>query len=232
MKYENVVLAEFRLRMNRFTATVLLDGREEVVHVKNTGRLRELLLPGAEVALTPGVGSARKTRYDLISVRKPGLGWVNIDSQACNRVAEEWLAGSPAPFSSVRLIRPEYTYGGSRFDFYLESADRKILMEVKGCTLEREGVGYFPDAPTARGVKHLHELQKAAGEGYECFLAFVIAMPGVKRVLPNIETHPEFGQALREAMAASVRVLYLPCRVEPDELTVSACLEPIQEGFA
>ena len=225
MRYADVVRAEFAARRNRFAALVLLDGREEIVHVKNTGRLRELLVPGAEVALTPGVGTGRKTSYDLISVRKPCLGWVNIDSQACNRVAGEWLAGGPAPFSDVRLIRPEYTYGSSRFDFYLEGADRRILMEVKGCTLERGGIGYFPDAPTDRGVKHLRELAKAAGEGYECFLTFVIAMPGVQKVLPNVETHPAFAAALSDAMAAGVRVLYLPCRVEPDEITVTVCIE-------
>ena len=225
MKYENIVLAEFRSRLNRFAATVWMDGREEIVHVKNTGRLRELLLPGAQVALTPGGGSARKTRYDLISVRKPGLGWVNIDSQACNKVAAEWLTGDPAPFADVRLIRPEFTYGDSRVDFYLEAENRKILMEVKGCTLEREGFGWFPDAPTERGVKHLRELKAAAGEGYESFLAFVITMPGVKRVLPNAQTHPAFAEALADAVSAGVRVLYLTCTVAPDELTIVKCME-------
>ena len=225
MKYENVILAEFRARLNRFAAVVWTDGGEEIVHVKNTGRLRELLLPGAQVALTPGSGSGRKTRYDLISVRKPGLGWVNIDSQACNKVAAEWLAGDPAPFADVRLIRPEFTYGDSRVDFYLEAENRKILMEVKGCTLERGGVGFFPDAPTERGVKHLRGLAKAAGEGYESFLAFVIAMPGVKRVLPNVQTHPAFAEALADDVSSGVRVLYLSCKVAPDELTIVQCME-------
>lgn len=225
MKYENVILAEFRARLNRFAAVVWTDGGEVTVHVKNTGRLRELLLPGAQVALTPGGGSDRKTLYDLISVRKPGLGWVNIDSQACNKVAAEWLAGDPAPFADVRLIRPEYTYGDSRVDFYLEAENRKILMEVKGCTLERGGVGFFPDAPTERGVKHLRGLAKAAGEGYESFLAFVIAMPGVKRVLPNVQTHPAFAEALADAVSSGVRVLYLSCKVAPDELTIVQCME-------
>ena len=225
MKYENVILAEFRSRLNRFSAAVWMDGREEIVHVKNTGRLRELLLPGAQVALTPGSGSARKTRYDLISVRKPGLGWVNIDSQACNKVAAEWLAEGPGPFADVRVVRPEFTYGDSRVDFYLEAENRKILMEVKGCTLEREGVGFFPDAPTDRGVKHLRELKAAAGDGFESFLAFVIAMPGVKRVLPNVQTHPAFAEALADAVSAGVRVLYLTCTVAPDELTIVNCME-------
>ena len=225
MKYENIVLAEFRSRLNRFSAAVWMDGREEIVHVKNTGRLRELLLPGARVALTPGIGSARKTRYDLISVRKPGLGWVNIDSQACNKVAAEWLAEGPGPFADVRVVRPEFTYGDSRVDFYLEAENRKILMEVKGCTLEREGVGFFPDAPTDRGVKHLRELKAAAGDGFESFLAFVIAMPGVKRVLPNVQTHPAFAEALADAVSSGVRVLYLSCKVAPDELTIVQCME-------
>ena len=229
MKYENVILAEFIERRNRFAALVRLGGREEIVHVKNTGRLGELLLPGAQIALTPAAGQGRKTRFDLISVRKPGLGWVNIDSQACNRVTAEWLAKAPASFADVQAIRPERRYGDSRFDFYMEGPGRRILMEVKGCTLERGGTGYFPDAPTERGVKHLRELAKAAGEGYECFLAFVIAMPGVDRVLPNIETHPAFADALSEAVSAGVCVLYLCCRVARDELTVVNCLE--EHGF-
>ena len=197
----------------------------ETVHVKNTGRCRELLLPRATVVLARAENPNRKTRYDLISVRKPGLGWVNIDSQACNKVAAEWLAEGPGPFADVRVVRPEFTYGDSRFDFYLEAENRKILMEVKGCTLERGGVGFFPDAPTERGVKHLRGLAKAAGEGYESFLAFVIAMPGVKRVLPNVQTHPAFAEALADAVSAGVRVLYLTCTVAPDELTSVKCME-------
>ena len=225
MKYENVIRAEFIERRNRFAALVRHAGGEELVHVKNTGRLGELLLPGAQIALTPAAGLGRKTRFDLVSVRKPGLGWVNIDAQACNAVAAEWLAQKCAPFSDVRFIRPEYRYGESRFDFYMEGEERRILLEVKGCTLERDGIGYFPDAPTERGVKHLRELAGAAGDGYESFLAFVIAMPGVTKVLPNVQTHPAFGTALDEAVAAGVRVLYLTCRVEPDELTVVSCVE-------
>ena len=225
MKYESVVSAEFLTRINRFAALVMLDGREELVHVKNTGRLQELLLPGVQIALTPGSGVARKTRYDLISVYKPSLGWVNIDSQICNSVAAEWLDSSPAIFSDVRLIRPEFTYGGSRFDFYLEGEKRRILMEIKGCTLEHNGIGLFPDAPSERSVKHLRELSVAVKEGYECFLAFVIAMPGVNRVLPNVQTHPAFSEALSDAVRTGVRVLYLSCAVEPDALTVVSCTE-------
>ena len=226
MKYASITLAEFIARQNRFAATVRLDNREVVVHVKNTGRLGELLVPGARVALTPSENPSRKTHWDLVSVYRHGLGWVNVDSQLCNQVVSEWLAGAPAPFSDVRLIKTEYTYGESRFDFYMERADRRILMEVKGCTLERGGVGWFPDAPTKRGVKHLRALEAAIGErGYECFLAYVIAMPGVHRVLPNSETHPEFAEALAKAQCAGLRVLYLSCRVSPEELTVIDCTE-------
>ncbi len=220
MRYLNIVHAEFLERRNRFAAAVRLDGREEIVHVKNTGRLRELLLPGASVVLTAAGNDARKTRYDLISVQKSGLGWVNIDSQACNRAAEEWLRSGPDLFAPIRTIRPEYTFGASRIDFYLESGARRILLEVKGCTLERSGTGYFPDAPTDRGIRHLNELAAAVRVGYECYLAFVIAMPGVKKVLPNDQTHPAFGQALRLAMNNGVKLLYLPCSVSPEEMTV------------
>ena len=225
MRYPSIVFAKFIERRNRFAALVCVGGREAVVHVKNTGRLGELLLPGAQVALIPARAAGRKTPYDLVSVCKEGLGWVNIDSQACNKVAAEWLSQKREPFSDVGSIRPEYRYGESRFDFYMEGENRRILMEVKGCTLERGGVGFFPDAPTERGVKHLRELARAAGEGYESFLAFVIAMPGVTKVLPNVETHPAFGKALDEAVAAGVRVLYLSCRVALDELTVIGCTE-------
>ena len=210
-------------RCNRFVAVVELDGREEVVHVKNTGRLRELLLPGRMVALASASNPERKTRFDLIAAEKPGLGWVNIDSQACNQVIAEWLDNRPAPFTGLTRVQPEYSYGSSRFDFYFEQGERRGLMEVKGCTLEIGGVGYFPDAPTERGAKHLRELSLAAQAGYDCFLAFVIAMPGVKRVLPNERTDPVFAKALEDAMAAGVQVIYLACQVEPDRIRITDC---------
>ena len=162
----------------------------------------------------------RKTKYDLVTVWKEGLGWVNIDSQAPNQLVQEWLERGPAAFPGVTLIRPEYTWGASRIDFYLECGDRRILLEVKGCTLELEGVGYFPDAPTERGTKHLHELTTALKEGFECCIAFVIAMPGVQTVLPNAATDPAFAEALAAASAAGVRVLCLPCKVTEDEVTI------------
>lgn len=215
MKYGNIIRGSFIERLNRFAARIEINGREETVHVKNTGRCRELLLSGAEVYLTEPGSPGRKTRYDLVAVRKKNGILFNIDSQAPNRVVREWLDRQ-----GFDRIRPEYTYGSSRIDFYLEKEDRKYLMEVKGCTLEVDGIGYFPDAPTERGVKHLHELMRAAGEGYEAFAVFVIQMDGVTEVLPNTKTHPAFGQALAEAEAAGVKVLMLPCHVETDSLTV------------
>ncbi|MGN0375159.1 MAG: DNA/RNA nuclease SfsA [Butyrivibrio sp.] len=215
MKYNHIVHGEFINRPNRFIANVLINGRQETVHVKNTGRCRELLLPGAGVILEKSDNISRKTCYDLICVYKSGLGWVNIDSQAPNKVVFEWLHKQDYTY-----IKPEYTYGNSRIDFYMEKGCEKYLMEVKGCTLERNGIGYFPDAPTVRGVKHLRELIKAAKEGFHCIIAFVIQMEGIYEVRPNTDTHKEFGDALEEAKEAGVQILFLKCMVQPDELTI------------
>ena len=215
MKYENIVKGQFIDRPNRFTAHVMIDGRTETVHVKNTGRCRELLIPGAEVYLTEPGTPGRKTRYDLIAVRKKNGILFNIDSQAPNKVVKEWLAKQ-----SFDKIIPEYTYGNSRIDFCMERGNSRFLLEVKGCTLEIDGTGYFPDAPTERGVKHLYELIRAAEEGYHAYTAFVIQMDGVTEVKPNITTHPEFGAALADAEAAGVKILMLPCHVEPDSLSI------------
>ena len=220
MKYKNTILAKFIDRPNRFIAHVDIDGNIETVHVKNTGRCRELLLPDADVILAVSDNPSRKTKYDLISVYKNHIGWINIDSQAPNVVVKEWLERRPELFKNITLLRPEYTYGNSRVDFYLECGERKIFIEVKGCTLEIDKVGYFPDAPTQRGVKHLYELAGAVKDGYECYIAFVIAINGITKVLPNVETHPEFGVALDEAEKAGVKILYLPCEIKPDELTI------------
>ena len=225
MKYRNTTPAKFISRQNRFVAQAAIDGRSETVHVKNTGRCKELLLPGSDVMLSKSDNPNRKTQYDLIAVYKAGLGWVNIDSQAPNQAVKEWLEARPAPFQDAELIRPEYTYGASRVDFYLEGPGRKILMEVKGCTLEMDGIGYFPDAPTARGIKHLRELVAAVKEGYDCYIAFVIAMPGVRQVLPNMTTHPAVGTALAEAGAAGVHILYLLCEVTPDSISITEWIE-------
>ena len=220
MKYANIVSGKFIDRPNRFIAHVEIDGVLETVHVKNTGRCMELLLPEADVMLAVSDSPLRKTKYDLISVYKKNLGWVNIDSQAPNVVVKEWLMSGQQFFPNITTLKPEYMYSNSRVDFYLECGKRKIFIEVKGCTLEIGGIGYFPDAPTERGVKHLHELMKAVEDGYECYIAFVIAMPHVMKVLPNRMTHPEFGDALDDAVKAGVKILCLPCVVRPDELSI------------
>lgn len=216
MHYNRIVKGKFINRPNRFIANINIDGKTKTVHVKNTGRCRELLLPEADVILEVSDNPNRKTAYDLIAVYKDTVGLVNMDSQAPNKVVAEWLATQGFDY-----IKPEYTYGKSRVDFYMEKGEEKFLMEVKGCTLEIDGMGYFPDAPTERGVKHLRELAGAAGEGYRCYVAFVIQMEGVKEVKPYTVTHPEFGVALQEARDAGVEVLYLQCKVKPDELVVS-----------
>ena len=227
MQYQNIRRGVFLDRPNRFVAHVEIGGLRETVHVKNTGRCRELLIPGREVILSHSDSPSRKTAYDLIAVEKPGLGLVNIDSQAPNHVMKEWLLGL-----DFDLIKPEFSYGSSRIDFYMERRGRRYLTEVKGCTLEIGGVGYFPDAPTERGLKHLHELARARQEGFLASVAFVIPMGGVTKVLPNMETHPAFGIALSEAEAAGVQVLYLPCRVEEDRLEIDGAMaEQLNPGF-
>lgn len=215
MKYDNIRKAVFRRRPNRFIAEVEIDGQLTTVHVKNTGRCRELLIPGCEVWLTAPGTPGRKTKYDLVAVRKDNGILFNIDSQAPNKVVKEWLEKQ-----DYDRILPEYTYGDSRIDFYMERGSEKFLLEVKGCTLEIGGIGFFPDAPTQRGVKHLRELTAALTKGYKAMLAFVIQMDGVSEVRPNVDTHPEFGVALNEAMAAGVEVLFLQCHVEPDSLEI------------
>lgn len=216
MKYDNITRAVFLKRPNRFIAEVDIEGQKETVHVKNTGRCKELLIPECEVWLTAPGTSDRKTKYDLVAVRKDNGILFNIDSQAPNKVVKEWLETQ-----NYDKIFPEYTYGDSRIDFYMERGSEKYLMEVKGCTLEIDGVGYFPDAPTERGVKHLRELARAVKDGYKAMLAFVIQMDGVSEVRANVDTHPEFGTALEEAKAAGVGVLLLKCHVEPDTLVIT-----------
>ena len=215
MKYSNVIPAVFIDRPNRFIAHAEIGGRTETVHVKNTGRCAELLLPGAEIWLAGSDNPARKTAWDLIAVRKSGGLLVNIDSQAPNAVAKEWL-----DTRGFDLVRPEFRYGKSRLDFMMERGSERFLMEVKGCTLEQDGIGYFPDAPTERGAKHLRELANA--EGYRPMLLFVIQMEGITEVRGNREMDPEFCRALEEAETAGVQVLFLPCHVEPDSLVFAA----------
>ena len=220
MTYDHIRPARFIDRPNRFIAHVELDGIPVVCHVKNTGRCRELLIPGARVYIQECANPARKTKYDLISVHK-GDRLINMDSAAPNRVFGEYLAAGkllPAP----TLIRPETRFGSSRFDFYMEAGSRRAFCEVKGVTLEEDGVVRFPDAPTERGVKHLRELAACLGSGYEAWAVFIIQMEGVRYFEPNRATHPAFGEALREASAAGVRLLALDCAVTPDSLTVRA----------
>ena len=216
MKYDNICRGVFLARPNRFVARVEIGGAEETVHVKNTGRCRELLVPGAEVWLAKSDNPARKTNYDLIAVRKRSGVLFNVDSQAPNIVVGEWLARQ-----GFDRIIPEYRFGQSRIDFYMERDGEQYLLEVKGCTLEREGIGYFPDAPTERGTKHLKELAQAAARGCHAAVAFVMQAEGMKLVLPNRETDPAFAAALEAAKQAGVQILYLPCRVEPDKLEIS-----------
>jgi len=219
LQYKNVTPAIFIDRPNRFIANVNINGATETVHVKNTGRCKELLLPDAKVFLTKTESKGRKTRYDLIAVRKENGLLINIDSQAPNKVVSEWL--DTQRFSRVV---PEYAYGNSRIDFYMERSGGNMtdryLMEVKGCTLERSGIGYFPDAPTQRGTKHLYELMKAVDEGYHAYAAFVIQMDNITEVRPNTDTDPDFSAAFEEAERKGVRFLFLPCHVEPDSLNI------------
>lgn len=220
MTYPNSIPARFLSRPNRFVAQVELDGVETTVHVKNTGRCRELLVPGARVWLVKSDNPSRKTAYDLVAVEK-GDRLINMDSQAPNAVFGEWAqAGCFVP--GLTLLKPEYKHGDSRFDFYWEAGDRKGFVEVKGVTLEQNGAVYFPDAPTQRGIKHLHGLIDCLDEGYEAAVCFVIQMEQAYFFSPNDETHPAFGEALRQAHAAGVRVLALSCSVTPDSLSISA----------
>ena len=223
MRYNKVVPAVFLDRPNRFIAEVELEGHVERVHVKNTGRCRELLVPGCRCYLSDSGNFLRKTRYDLIAVEK-GERLINMDSQVVNTLVEEFLAGGGL-FSPEAKVRREVTFGKSRFDFYIEDGSRKIFLEVKGVTLENNGVAAFPDAPTERGVKHLKELVAACEKGYESYVFFVIQMKNVKYFTPNDVTHPAFGEALREASARGVRLVAMECLVKPHQLVIDGNVE-------
>ncbi len=218
MQYGKILPARFLSRPNRFVARVEAEGEELVCHVKNTGRCRELLVPGATVWLEESPNPSRKTKFDLIAVEK-GDRLINMDAQAPNKVFGEWAAAGGFR-EGLTLLRPETTYGSSRFDFYWESSKSRGFVEVKGVTLEEDGVVRFPDAPTLRGVKHLDELAKAREAGYEAAVCFVIQMENVRWFAPNDETHPEFGQALRRAAQAGVEILAMDCAVTPQLLTM------------
>ena len=230
MKYNKVIDGIFLSRPNRFIAMVDIGGREEAVHVKNTGRCRELLVPGAKVYLSCPDNPKRKTNYDLIAVEKTMDGTiqtVNIDSQAPNHAAALWLPVSGL-FARDAIIRSEVTLGDSRFDFCITEGERRSFLEVKGVTLEQDGVALFPDAPTERGVKHIEELIACQKDGYRACLLFVVQMKGVSHVCPNDDTHPAFGEALHRAKEAGVTLLAVDCQVSPagvfpDEI-LSVCL--------
>ena len=228
MKYEHITEGRFIDRPNRFIAHVEINGQVETVHVKNTGRCRELLVPGTQVFLEKSSNPARKTTYDLICVNKKGRGLINMDSQIPNKAALEWVKAGHL-FPEKVQVTPEKTYGNSRFDLYVCSEKRKAFIEVKGVTLESDNIARFPDAPTERGVKHLKELIHCMQEGYEAYLLLVIQMKGITRFEPNWDTHREFGETLQKAKKAGVHILAYDCLVEPDGMEIQnpvpVCLE-------
>jgi len=217
MKYSRMLPGIFHSRPNRFLAHIEIEGNMEICHVKNTGRCRELLPPGAEVWCQKSDNPARKTGYDLIAVRK-GQRLINMDSQAPNAAAKEWLLAGG--LGELEELRAEVFRGNSRFDFAFRQQGRQCFLEVKGVTLEEDGICAFPDAPTERGAKHLRELAEAAAQGCGAYVLFVIQMEDVRYLHPNDTTDPAFGKALREAAAAGVRVLAVDCAVTPDSMTV------------
>lgn len=218
MKYERIYEGTFLERPNRFIAYIVIDGRKEIVHVKNTGRCAELLIPGATVYVQRAENTERKTKWDLIGVIKNGR-MINMDSQVPNIAVKEWLEKGKL-FRKPLSVRQEYTYGNSRIDLYVETENRKILLEVKGVTLEEAGVVRFPDAPSERAVKHVEELVKAVKEGYEAYVLFVVQMEGVKFFTPNRDTHPAFCEALIKAAKFGVHVMAVDCHVEKDEIEI------------
>ncbi len=222
MQYPNMVPGKFLCRPNRFVAHVEIAGREEICHVKNTGRCRELLTPGAQVWCAVSDKPERKTKYDLITVRK-GDYFINMDSQAPNAAAMEWL--EQGGLGKADVVRPEQRFGASRFDFYLERGGKGMYLEVKGVTLEEGGVCRFPDAPTERGARHLRELIAAREAGFDAGVLFVIQMRPVKWLEPNDQTDPDFGRALREAAAAGVQVMAVDCHVTEDTMEIGGFVE-------
>ncbi len=227
MRYEEILPAVFLSRPNRFVAHVLLNGKPLLCHVKNTGRCRELLVPGATVYLQHRKAPGRKTEYDLIAVEK-GARLINMDAAAPNVVFGEYLSEGGLGFVPDQ-IRPEQCHGDSRFDFFFTYGDMRCFAEVKGVTLEEQGVARFPDAPTLRGVRHLHGLADCVREGFSCWAVFIIQMQGVRYFEPNRVTHPAFADAMSAAKAAGVKLLALDCEVKPDSLRirqpVEICLE-------
>lgn len=228
LKYKNIFEGVFLSRPNRFIAEVKINGKVETVHVKNTGRCRELLVEGCRVWLEKSDNPSRKTKYDLVCVEKQRNGKepliINMDSQIVNDVAEEWLS-SGGLFSTDAKIRREVKYKNSRFDFYIEDGGRKAFLEVKGVTLENDDIARFPDAPTERGIKHINELIAATKDGYEAYILFVVAMKGITRFEPNDMTHKAFGDGLRSAKEKGVRIMAMDCTVSPDNIFIDEKIE-------
>jgi sugar fermentation stimulation protein A len=223
MKYDNILKGKFISRPNRFIAHVEINGNVEVCHVKNTGRCKELLIPGVTVFVQENNSPKRKTKFSLIGVIK-GKRMINIDSQVTNKVVHEWILKGNL-FTEVTLIKPETKYNNSRFDFYIETKNKKIFIEVKGVTLENERIVKFPDAPTERGVKHVKELCDCVKEGYDAYIIFVIQMKDVLHFEPNVETHKEFAEALKEAKKQGVHILAVDCEVEEDSINIRDYVE-------
>jgi sugar fermentation stimulation protein A len=223
MKYNNIKKAKFISRPNRFIAVIEIQGIREICHVKNTGRCKELLIPGAEIFIQEAKNGNRKTKYDLIAVYK-GERLINMDSQIPNKVFEEWL-GEGILFKEIHYIKSEYQYLNSRFDFYLEYEDKKALIEVKGVTLEENGVVLFPDAPTERGVRHIRHLCQAVADGYEAYIVFIVQMQDVLYFEPNRSTHNAFAEALVKAEEEGVKIIAFDCVVLPDDIKANNLLE-------
>ena len=227
IKYNEVRKAVFVERPNRFIAKVIVDGKDETVHVKNTGRCKELLIKGSTVYLSASDNPKRKTKYDLIvvdKITKDGILKINMDSQIPNDVVGEWLEKSNL-FSEKAKIKREVFYNKSRFDFYIEDGDRKAFLEVKGVTLEENGIAKFPDAPTERGIKHINELIDAVNEGYEAYIFFVIQMKSITLFTPNCKTHLEFGEALKTARNSGVKILAFDCIITDDSIVIDNEIE-------
>ncbi len=216
MKYENIRRAKFISRTNRFIANIEIDGKNEICHIKNTGRCKELLTHNADIFVQEFDSKIRKTKYDLISVYK-GERLINMDSQVPNKVFNEWVLKS-SMFENIKLIKAEQKYNNSRFDFYIEADAKKIFVEVKGVTLEEGGVVMFPDAPTERGLKHLNELSHCIDEGYEAYLVFIVQMKNVEYFTPNVKTHKEFADALIKSNLKGVNIIALDCEVKEDSI--------------
>lgn len=227
MKYSNIVKGKFLSRPNRFIAKVLIDGNEHTAHVKNTGRCKEFLIKGATVYLEKSQNPARKTAYDLIAVEKKtenGNILINMDSQIPNAVALEWLKKGNL-FEEGTQFKSEVFYKNSRFDIYAENESAKAFIEIKGVTLEKDGVAMFPDAPTVRGVKHINELIHAKQNGFDAYIIFIIQMKGVTCFMPNYETHKEFGETLKKALNSGVKIICLDCNVTPTSISADNFVE-------